>query len=184
MRTGQGSAFDHAGAQTLARHFEEAKGTDAAELNARSSAADALSGELRSQLSTAQSELAQLRAKLEVEGQSRASSEGRLQASIEMIAEQKRAFADAEKKLKDAFAALSAHALQNNNAEFAKQGRGHGRQGLADARSGVARPLQDGHSQAPLCQRQRSSGPCRAAAKNYHVLDHHGWGGKTRSSSK
>src|ERR1051326_2432433 len=95
--------------------------SSAAGLKGQVSAAEAINHELRSHLNASQSELVQLRAKLDSEGQSRATTEGRLQASIEAIAEQKKLFADADSRFKDAFTALSAHALQSNNAEFAKQ---------------------------------------------------------------
>lgn len=77
--------------------------------------------ELRRQMDQLAADLAETRKSLDAERTARVTAETRLKASAESIAEQKSLLNDAEKKLKDAFAALSAEALRNNTESFAKQ---------------------------------------------------------------
>ncbi len=77
--------------------------------------------ELRRQTDGLGQDLAQLRTTLADEQQRRVAAETRLKASQDSIAEQRSLLSEAEKKLKDAFTALSAEALKSNTESFAKQ---------------------------------------------------------------
>jgi len=77
--------------------------------------------ELRRQLAELNTETGQLRNDLQNEQQARVTADTRLTESFKNIEEQKRLLADAEKKLKDAFSALSVEALRHNSEAFAQQ---------------------------------------------------------------
>lgn len=77
--------------------------------------------ELRRHTDGLTQQLAQVREALDQEKTGRVAAETRLKASAESMAEQRALLSEAEKKLKDAFAALSAEALKNNTETFAKQ---------------------------------------------------------------
>jgi len=87
----------------------------------RGRAADAALGEIRRQLEHDRGETESLRGLLAAEQQTRVAAQTRLDAMVKGFEEQKRLLSDAEKALKDAFAALSAEALKNNTEFFAKQ---------------------------------------------------------------
>jgi len=93
----------------------------AAEMQSRLSAAESTLGEVRQQLSRREQELTDLRSTLQGEQQARVSAETRLSESLKHIAEQKQLLDEAEKKLKDAFAALSLESLRQNSEEFARR---------------------------------------------------------------
>ena len=77
--------------------------------------------ELRRQLAELNAETDKLRGNLQNEQQARVTADTRLTESFKNIEEQKRLLADAEKKLKDAFSALSIEALRHNSEAFAQQ---------------------------------------------------------------
>ena len=81
----------------------------------------AVEGELRTRIDTLQDEAAGLRADLDAQRQARVQAETRLEAERENLEEQRRLLADAESKLKDAFAALSAQALKEGREQFLDQ---------------------------------------------------------------
>ena len=77
--------------------------------------------ELRRRLAELNSETGKLRSDLQNEQQARVTADTRLTESFKNIEEQRRLLADAEKKLKDAFSALSVEALRHNSEAFAQQ---------------------------------------------------------------
>jgi len=74
--------------------------------------------EVRRQLSDRDQQLAEVRAILETEKVSGAEAKTRLESAREHFAEQRRQIEEMEKKAKEAFAAVSAQALKNNNEQF------------------------------------------------------------------
>lgn len=62
-----------------------------------------------------------LRAQLQTEQQARVAAETRAAESLKNIAEQRRLLEEAERKLKEAFTAVSAEVLRQNSEQFAKQ---------------------------------------------------------------
>ncbi len=92
-----------------------------AELQSRIGASESTVEELRRQLAERDADIAKLRGDIQGEQQTRVAAETRLQESFKNIAEQQKLLVDAEKKLKDAFSALSAEALRHNSEAFARQ---------------------------------------------------------------
>ena len=74
--------------------------------------------EVRSQLETRETELAAVRQALESEKIVTADVKARMESASENFAEQRKQFAEMDKKLKDSFEALSAAALRSNNEQF------------------------------------------------------------------
>lgn len=83
--------------------------------NARLSA---LLGEVRAQLALREGELVKLREALTLEKTTVAEADARAAAARENLAEQRRQLEEVDKRLKDAFGAISAAALRNNNEQF------------------------------------------------------------------
>ena len=98
-----------------------ASAASAGELQNRLGASDSTVEELRRQITTFQADSAALRSSLQVEREGRVTAETRLEESSKNIAEQRKLLEEAEKKLKDAFSALSVEALRHNSEAFAKQ---------------------------------------------------------------
>lgn len=78
----------------------------------------ATAAELRGQLGARDAELSALRKTLSEQERSESESRARLESAREHFAEQRRQIEEMEKKVKDAFGALSAAALKNNNEQF------------------------------------------------------------------
>ncbi|MBK8267617.1 MAG: DNA recombination protein RmuC [Planctomycetes bacterium] len=74
--------------------------------------------ELRGQLASRDAEMVALRETLSRQERSESESRARLESAREHFAEQRRQIEEMEKKVKDAFGALSAAALKNNNEQF------------------------------------------------------------------
>jgi len=92
-----------------------------AEVQGELSGSQSVAEEVRRQLAQRDGELAQLRTELQQQQQERVAADTRLKESTEHFAEQRRLLEDAEKKLKEAFTALSAESLRQNGEAFAKQ---------------------------------------------------------------
>jgi len=84
----------------------------------RAATAEALADELRKQLTQRELEIADLRGALDTERSGRAGAEARRDAERENLEEQRRLLDDARGRLAETFAALSAEALRQNNAQF------------------------------------------------------------------
>jgi DNA recombination protein RmuC len=91
------------------------------ELQARLGAGESTIGELRRRVAEQDQETDRLRTNLQSEQQARVMAETRLDESVKNIAEQRKLLEAAEKRLKDAFAALSVDSLRQNSEAFAKQ---------------------------------------------------------------
>lgn len=98
-----------------------AAAASAGEFQKQIGAGESAAEELRRQIATFENGASELHAELQHERESRVTAETRLDESAKNIAEQKRLLGDAEKKLKDAFSALSTDALRHNSEAFAKQ---------------------------------------------------------------
>jgi DNA recombination protein RmuC len=88
---------------------------------AKGAGGGAVEGELRQRIDALEAEAESLRADLGAQHQARVAAETRLEAERENLAEQKRLLAEAETKLKDAFKALSAEALEKSGEQFLGQ---------------------------------------------------------------
>lgn len=77
--------------------------------------------QLRDRINALEAESQELRQRLEIEYGTRVEAETRLEAERKNLAEQRALLAEAEVKLKDAFAALSAEALKESRQEFLGQ---------------------------------------------------------------
>lgn len=91
------------------------------ELQTRVGAAESVADELRRQLGQRDAELAELRTQLQAAQQQRTAAEIRADESLRNLEQQRQLLAEAEQKLKDAFAALSVESLRRNSEEFARQ---------------------------------------------------------------
>ncbi len=94
---------------------------ETADMHARLGAGESTIAELRRRVSEQDEQAAGLRRNLANEQQARVAAETRLSESFKSIEAQQKLLAEAEKKLKDTFAALSAEALRHNSEAFAKQ---------------------------------------------------------------
>ena len=88
------------------------------DLRAQVAARDAQVAELRGQVAAGEKQAADLRQTLQAEHGARAGAEARLQAERQSFQEQRALLDEAQTKLKDAFAALSADALKNTSQQF------------------------------------------------------------------
>jgi len=82
-------------------------------------------GELRGRIADLAAEADALRADLETQHQARVQAETRLEAEQKNLADQRRLLEEAEVRLKDAFAALSAEALKEGRKQFLDQAGEH-----------------------------------------------------------
>lgn len=89
-----------------------------AALSAEAAGLGATTTELRAQLAAREAEMTALRKVLSEQERSATESNARLESAREHFAEQRRQIEEMEKKVKDAFGALSAAALKNNNEQF------------------------------------------------------------------
>ena len=89
-----------------------------AQLQQRAVTAEAAVPELRNQIKSKDEELARLRAELKLETTARAGAESTLTEERKRIEEQRGLLTEAQDKLKDAFQALAAQALNTNNQSF------------------------------------------------------------------
>jgi len=106
-------------AWTLARgHYRAHALGEREALAGRQAAAEALGDDLRKQLTQRELELSDLRQSLDLERQLRAQADARSEATRENLEEQKRLLADSREQLREAFADLSARALETAKADF------------------------------------------------------------------
>jgi DNA recombination protein RmuC len=91
------------------------------DLRAQVAARDAQVAELRGQVAAGEKQAADLRQTLQAEHGARAGAEARLAAERQSFQEQRALLDEAQAKLKDAFAALSADALKNTSQQFLAQ---------------------------------------------------------------
>ena len=84
-------------------------------------AAQTTTDQLTAQLDERKQEIATLQSNLQIERQARVTAETRLEESFKNLQDQRNLLTEAEKKLKDAFTALSTDALRHNSEAFAKQ---------------------------------------------------------------
>jgi DNA recombination protein RmuC len=91
------------------------------DLRAQVAARAAQVAELRSQVAAGEKQAADLRLGLQAEHGARVSAETRLQAERQSFQEQRALLDEAQTKLKDAFAALSAEALKDSRTQFLSQ---------------------------------------------------------------
>lgn len=92
--------------------------TQIAGLQQRAATAEASIPELRNQIKSKDAETTQLRGRLESEMTARATAESTLIEERKRLEEQRTILAEAQDKLKDAFQALAAQALNTNNQSF------------------------------------------------------------------
>jgi DNA recombination protein RmuC len=88
-------------------------------IGAEAASAKASLDEVRGHLASRESEMASLRQSLETEKVTGADARARLESAREHFAEQRKQIEQLQEKLRDAFKALSADALKNNNEQFA-----------------------------------------------------------------
>lgn len=105
----------------LAAARQRAAASAVEDLRVRAARAEATAVELRRQAEALTTEAAQLRDALKREQVARATAQTRLEEADKHLLEQRRLLEDAEKRLKDTFAALSAEALRQNADAFARQ---------------------------------------------------------------
>ena len=114
-----GLAVGAGAAWVLARSLGRgARDTQIQALHARAAAAEALADELRKQLSQRELDLADARSALQAEHARRIEAEARAAAARDNLEEQKRLLAEAREAFRDAFADLSASALDRAKADF------------------------------------------------------------------
>jgi DNA recombination protein RmuC len=89
-----------------------------AELREKAAAAEAIIADLRARLADLEAEAEDLRSRLAREQSLRVTAETRLEGEQKNLAEQRRLLDDAQVRLKDAFAALSAEALRASSDQF------------------------------------------------------------------
>lgn len=109
------------------------------EIAQRMAALEAEAAGLRTRLSEGDSVVASLREQLDSERRERARAETRLEEGQRRISEQQRILDEAEKKLKDAFASLSADALKSNAEQFLVAARKTLEVVLSDARGDLGK---------------------------------------------
>lgn len=109
------------------------------ELERRLAVLESEAAALRLRLAEGDSTLTSLRQQLDVERQERARAETRMEEGARRIAEQQRLLDEAEKKLKDAFASLSADALKSNAEQFLATARKTLEVMLSDARGDLGK---------------------------------------------